>query len=77
LDANQEWERVYLQELEEKIEKLMAVNHAQQHEIERLGKLAWEAQNQAKASTSIPFPLQIDTKETRYGTYHIPTTPVR
>ena len=43
LDANQE--RVHLQELEEKIEKLIAVNHAQQHEIEWLGKLAWEAQN--------------------------------
>ena len=43
LDANQERE-VYLNELEEKIEKLMTVNQAQQHEIERLGKLAWNAQ---------------------------------
>jgi len=76
LEANQERERVHLQELEEKIEKLMAVNHAQQHEIERLGKLAWEAQNQAQASTSIPFPLHIDTKEARYGTNHIPTPPI-
>ena len=72
MDANQEKERVHLQELVEKIEKLMAVNHAQ----ERLEKLAWEAQNQAQASTSRPFPLHIDTKEARYGTYHIPTPPV-
>jgi len=27
----------------------------------------------AKASASIPFPLHIDTKEARYGTYHLPT----
>jgi len=40
LDANQERESVHLNELQEKIEKLMAVNQAQQHEIERLGRLA-------------------------------------
>ena len=55
MDVNQERERVHLQGLGEKIEKLMAVNHAQQHEIERLGKLAWEAQKEAQASTGKPL----------------------
>ncbi|ORY22105.1 hypothetical protein LY90DRAFT_515738 [Neocallimastix californiae] len=51
----------------------MAVNHAQQYEIERLGKLAWEAQNGAHTLTSKPFPLYIDTKEAKYRTYHLLT----
>ena len=76
LDANQEREKAHLKELEEKIEKLMAVNHTQQHEIERLGKIAWEAKNKPQASTSQPFPLQIDTHEARYKAYHLPTPPM-
>ena len=72
MDANQERDKVHLNELEEKIEKLMAINQVQQQEIERLGKLAWNAQNNEQASTSNPFPLHIDTKEARYGSYHYP-----
>ncbi|ORY10374.1 hypothetical protein LY90DRAFT_518706 [Neocallimastix californiae] len=76
LDANQERDKVHLNELEEKIEKLMAINQVQQQEIERLGKLAWNAQNKEQASTSKPFPLYIDTKEARYGSYHHSTPPI-
>jgi len=76
LDANKEKEWVYRKELEEKIEKLMAVNQTQQHEIERLGKLTWETQKNAQASTSKPFPLHIDTRVARYKTYYQPTTPI-
>jgi len=54
----------------------MAVNHAQYHEIERLGNLAWEAQNRVQVSTSKPIPLHIDTKEVRYRTYYQPTPPI-
>ncbi|ORY12056.1 hypothetical protein LY90DRAFT_637107 [Neocallimastix californiae] len=76
LDANQERDKVHLNELEEKIEKLMAINQVQQQEIERLGKLALDAQNKEQASTSKPFPLLIDTKEARYGSYHHFTPPI-
>ncbi|KAG4083478.1 hypothetical protein H8356DRAFT_1017464, partial [Neocallimastix lanati (nom. inval.)] len=76
LDANQERDKVHLSELEEKIEKLMAINQVQQQEIERLGKLALDAQNKEQASTSKPFPLHIDTKEARYGSYHHFTPPI-
>ncbi|ORY20200.1 hypothetical protein LY90DRAFT_634010 [Neocallimastix californiae] len=76
LDANQERDKVHLNELEEKIEKLMAINQVQQQEIERLGKLALDAQNKEQASTSKPFPLHIDTKEARYGSYHHFTPPI-
>jgi len=76
LDANQERDKVHLNELEEKIEKLMAISQVQQQEIERLGKQAWNAQNKEQASTSKPFPLHIDTKEARYGSYHHLTPPI-
>jgi len=76
LDANQERDKIHLNELEEKIEKLMVINQVQQQEIERLGKLAWDTQNKEQASTSKPFPLHIDTKEARYGSYHHPTPPI-
>ncbi|KAG4100932.1 hypothetical protein H8356DRAFT_1034704 [Neocallimastix lanati (nom. inval.)] len=76
LDANQERDKAHLNELEEKIEKLMAINQVQQQEIERLGKLALDAQNKEQASTSKPFPLHIDTKEARYGSYHHFTPPI-
>jgi len=52
----------------------MVVNHAKQYE--RLRKIAWEAQSKAQTPTSIHFPQHIDTKEIRYGKYHIPTLPV-
>jgi len=76
LDANQERDKVHLNELEEKIENLMAISQVQQQEIERLGKQAWNAQNKEQASTSKPFPLHIDTKEARYGSYHHLTPPI-
>jgi len=72
LDANQEQEREYCKELEEKIEKLMTVNHIQQHEIERLGKLAWETLKNAQVTASKPFPLHIDTKDAMLKTYYQP-----
>jgi len=65
-------ERVHLNELEENIEKLIAVNQTQQHEIERLGKLAWETQKKSQESTMKPFPLLVDTKDARFKTYYQP-----
>jgi len=57
LENNQEKENIYKKELEDRIDRLIAINQAQQKEIEKLKKLNWSAQVEGH-QRPIPPPIQ-------------------